>query len=166
MKQNKGFTLIELLVVIAIIGILSSIVLASLNDARNKGADSTIKADLSGVRANAELEFDALIGKYGPTSGNTVAGNCSRTDTGTIYANPNIQKALAHIRATNGNQAGQCQIAANGTSYAIAFPLKTSGTYWCIDSNGIARGKVTAGTPYAALTGATGAITVTNSNCN
>ncbi|HQC46196.1 MAG TPA: type II secretion system protein, partial [Candidatus Paceibacterota bacterium] len=31
MKKNKGFTLIELLVVIAIIGILSSVVLASLN---------------------------------------------------------------------------------------------------------------------------------------
>jgi prepilin-type N-terminal cleavage/methylation domain-containing protein len=35
-KQNKGFTLIELLVVISIVGLLSSIVLASLNDARNK----------------------------------------------------------------------------------------------------------------------------------
>ena len=30
LKRNKGFTLIELLVVIAIIGILSSVVLASL----------------------------------------------------------------------------------------------------------------------------------------
>jgi prepilin-type N-terminal cleavage/methylation domain-containing protein len=35
-SKNKGFTLIELLVVIAIIGLLSSIIMASLNSARQK----------------------------------------------------------------------------------------------------------------------------------
>ena len=54
----KGFTLIELLVVIAIIGILAAVVLASLQTARNKGADAAIKSDIDSARAQAELFYN------------------------------------------------------------------------------------------------------------
>jgi len=54
MKINKGFTLIELLVVIAIIGILSSIVVVSLNDNRAKARDAVRVGDLRSLAQAAE----------------------------------------------------------------------------------------------------------------
>jgi len=57
-KNSKGFTLIELLVVIAIIGILSSVVLASLNSARKKSRDAHRVADIKQIQLALELEFD------------------------------------------------------------------------------------------------------------
>ncbi len=48
-SRAAGFTLIELLVVIAIIGLLASIILASLNSARAKGRDARRLADLKEI---------------------------------------------------------------------------------------------------------------------
>ncbi len=58
-KRNKGFTLIELLVVIAIIGILASIVLASLNSARKKSRDARRVADVKQIQLALEMSFDS-----------------------------------------------------------------------------------------------------------
>lgn len=56
---KKGFTLIELLVVIAIIGILSSVVLASLSTARQKSRDAKRISDVGQIQLALELFFDA-----------------------------------------------------------------------------------------------------------
>ncbi len=59
-KQSltKGFTLIELLVVIAIIGLLSSVVMASLSSARKKARDARRMADLHQIQLALEMYFN------------------------------------------------------------------------------------------------------------
>ncbi|MEK7566810.1 MAG: type II secretion system protein [Patescibacteria group bacterium] len=62
-NKKSGFTLIELLVVIAIIGVLASVVLASLNSARKKSRDARRVADVKQVQLALELYFDSK-GEY------------------------------------------------------------------------------------------------------
>lgn len=61
---KKGFTLIELLVVVAIIGILSSVVLSSLNGARSKARDAKRVSDLKQLQLALEMYYDSNSSSY------------------------------------------------------------------------------------------------------
>ena len=58
-RAGRGFTLIELLVVIAIIGMLASVVIASLNGARTKSRDARRLADIRQLQLALELAYDS-----------------------------------------------------------------------------------------------------------
>ncbi len=77
--KDKGFTLIELLVVIAIIGLLSSVVLATLVSARVKARDAKRSADIKNIHSALQLYQD----RYGcipTTTGPTSCGIASSTN--------------------------------------------------------------------------------------
>lgn len=140
-NRSQGFTLIELLVVIAIIGILSAVVLASLNTARTKGQDAAIQSDLSTIQVQAEIYYGSTAG--GNTYG-TAGTACSGAGTGGVFLETTIAKAITALEIANG--AGTATCGNSTTAYAISSPLATSGTtYWCVDSTGFAGQRATAG---------------------
>ena len=153
-REERGFTLIELLVVIAIIGILSSIVLASLNTARNKGKDASAKASLSSLRASAEIYYSGNS-NYGTAGAGTVtsAGVASGLQGACVdaaTADGAGQKLLVAVAAQSG-QTANCTIGLSGASYEADVTLNDT-TIFCVDSNAFA-GKPSA-TPIRAITGA------------
>jgi prepilin-type N-terminal cleavage/methylation domain-containing protein len=56
-RQNSGFTLIELLVVVAIIGMLVSVVMVSMTNARIRSRDAKRLADMNQIKAGLDLYF-------------------------------------------------------------------------------------------------------------
>ncbi|MFA5773736.1 MAG: type II secretion system protein [Candidatus Paceibacterota bacterium] len=140
MNKNKGFTLIELLVVIAIIGILSSVVLASLSSARNKGKDAAVKSQLASMRAQAEIYYSI---------GETYVGICTTAASGNGFGTATGPGLLQAVLASEGvtttlnptpQAAGSlamltCHELAD--SWVVDAPLTDSTTpMYCVDSAG------------------------------
>jgi len=83
----RGFTLIELIVVMSIIGVLATLIINNLNDARARARDTKRKQDLNQLKTAIRLYYNDnqsypndAFGRYLPYCGGTGTDNCQQGD--------------------------------------------------------------------------------------
>jgi len=121
MKLTSGLTLIELLIVIAIIGVLATVVLRSVNDARGGSADARVQSELDSISKQSLIsftsknDFDAVCGSNGATQDLVIA------------------RLLASVGVISGEEP-ICNSTAQ--EFAVSAPLE-NGQFWCVDGDGV-----------------------------
>jgi prepilin-type N-terminal cleavage/methylation domain-containing protein len=146
-KKGQGFTLVELLVVIAIIGLLSTLSVVALNNARQRARDAKRTADVKQVQTALELFYNSAS-KYPSTIDFSGAGVIRDATSSVTY--------MAKVPSNPAPRAdGDCpdlqyrytRDDAPGTTYTI---------WYCLGS---ATGGVVAGTNCATPAGLTNGTT-------
>ena len=145
MNKTQGFTLIEVMVVIVIIGILASVIIASLGKARSGGNDASIKNSMRNALNQAEIAYITRVAnKESYTSICTNGVLPSETNVrgiGAMLLSASKAGGLSSF-ATNGTGTGTTATCNNTVSSAYAAEVPLSGStnaspiMWCVDSTG------------------------------
>lgn len=150
MKTNKsGFTLIELLVVIAIIGLLASVIVVGMGNARLKSRDAKRLSDIQQIKLGLDIYFNTGAGYPDTATWDSLQAthgllSCNSVDAFRIPQDPynNGNPAYAYVYTQEGDAAAGC----GGTTYSdykVQFETEgltsygPAGTYWLSDTKGI-----------------------------
>lgn len=134
MKKQQGFTLIELLVVIAIIGLLSTLAVVALNNARMKSRDARRIADIKQMQTALELYYNDVFRYPAAPSGTSTAGQClaydsAATSSGFSATCPSATSTIIYMSKVPGNpQPADATIAGCGGAGAIYYTYTLGGT--------------------------------------
>lgn len=127
--NQKGFTLIELLVVIAIIGLLSTMAVVSLNNARIKARDARRVSDIKQIQTALEMFFTDK-NDY-PAGASTAAAMTLLEDAGYMAAvptnpTPNGSAYTYEVCNSDGTCCGSNTAVTSGfrSSYTLSYQLE------------------------------------------
>jgi prepilin-type N-terminal cleavage/methylation domain-containing protein len=139
MNLKRGFTLLELLVVVAIIGLLSAVVMASLNSARNKGGDAAVQANLKNAISQGEIfntSNTAVPNSYTNVCTNGVVGGVNGVGAFVLAAAK--ANGLASYATDGIGTLATATCNDSSGAWAAEVPLKSVGAnkMWCVDSTG------------------------------
>ena len=135
-KKKYGFTLIEILVVISIIGVLSSVVMASISKVKTKALDVAVKANLNAAREQAQIYYEdqSPNGYASATFGENPCPQIYDPSGTNLFTQDAVVSSAIVAAIAKGNGISACY--ASATAYGIAVGLKTAGYAWCVDSTG------------------------------
>ncbi len=160
MNQKKGFTLIELLVVIAIIGLLATLSVVALNNARERARDARRVSDIKQIQTALELYFNAE-NKYPPSINVTGETNITAGNGNTDHAHKILNGTIATIGGVTlmdpiptAPTPADCSTAEN--DYTYVRTADNTGDYtitYCLgnDTGGIKGGVIQKATPNASF---------------
>ena len=125
--MKKGFTLIELLVVIAIIGILSAVVLTSLNSSRERARDASLQAGIKEVAKAVELDRHPSTGNFSAFSNTSAAAiglqkYIAAWPDGVEYIDNIADNTTYCVSAALYAQTGYFVASEHGSGYRLAQP--------------------------------------------
>ncbi len=154
---KKGFTLIELLVVVAIIGIMASVVMVALSNAKAKGADAGVKSNLRQALTQGEVLYNTRTANkdtYTNACTNGVVDGASGIGMAVLAAAKAVGLSSYGINGTGTGTTATCNNSAS--AWAAEVPLigstNAAPKMWCVDSTGKAKQKTTSiGTGTACL---------------
>ncbi len=103
MRRQKGFTLIELLVVIAIIGLLSTLAVIALNNARAKSRDARRVSDIKQIQSALELYYNDMNGYPYAASYASIEDNCLQANEGGFVGSTCTATGTVYMTRVPGN---------------------------------------------------------------